>query len=78
MHDCCFCISPKLPGCNGPNPQLSTGAKSMELVKDGKFVDIAGSKSVTLEHGVWEMIWRNNAKAGKPMSVNFVLFGYVS
>ena len=48
----------------------------MELVKDGKFVDITGSKTVTLEHGVWEMIWRNNAKAGEPTVYYFALFGY--
>jgi hypothetical protein len=25
---------------------------------------MTGSKSVNLEHGVWEMIWRRNANAG--------------
>mmetsp|Transcript_20591 Transcript_20591/g.44724 ORF Transcript_20591/g.44724 Transcript_20591/m.44724 type:complete len:311 (+) Transcript_20591:364-1296(+) len=55
---------PSLPGANGPNPQLSTGAKTLELVKEGKFVDFTGSRSVSLEHGVWEIIWRRNAKAG--------------
>lgn len=55
---------PSLPGANGPNPQLSSGAKALELVKEGKFVDLSGSRSVSLEHGVWEIIWRKNANAG--------------
>lgn len=55
---------PSLPGANGPNPQLSTGAKALEVVKEGKFIDLTGSRSVSLEHGVWEIIWRKNAKAG--------------
>lgn len=36
----------------------------MELLKDGKFVDLTGSKSVSLMNGAWEMIWRRNASAG--------------
>lgn len=55
---------PKLPGANGPNPQLSTGAKSLEVLKQGKFIDLKGSHSVSLEAGVWEIIWRKDAKAG--------------
>lgn len=55
---------PNLPGANGPNPQLSSGAKTMELIQKGKFVDLAGSQIVNLEEGVWEMNWRNNAKSG--------------
>ncbi|KAL7523448.1 hypothetical protein ACHAXR_001055 [Thalassiosira sp. AJA248-18] len=55
---------PNLPGANGPNPQLSTGAKTLGLLKEGKFVDHTGSRSVSMEHGVWEMIWRRDANAG--------------
>jgi len=57
-------IHPKLPGADGPNPQLSTGAKALELIKQGKFVDLTGTKYVSFEHGAWEFIWRRNAKAG--------------
>jgi len=56
--------SPSLPGANGPNPQLSTGAKTLELIKKGKFVDLTGTRYVSFEHGAWEMVWRRNAKAG--------------
>ena len=56
--------SPKLPGANGPNPQLSSGAKSLKLLKEGKFIDHTGSRLAGMEHGVFEMIWRKNAKAG--------------
>lgn len=55
---------PNLPGANGPNPHLSTGAKTLELLKEGKFVDLTGSRCVSMENGVWEMIWRRNANAG--------------
>ncbi|KAL3761405.1 hypothetical protein ACHAWU_007364 [Discostella pseudostelligera] len=57
-------IHPKMPGADGPNPQLSTGAKALNILKPGKYVDLTGSKSISLEHGVWEMIWRRNANAG--------------
>ena len=53
-----------LPGANGPNPQLSSGPKSLVVVNQGKYVDITGSKQVKLENPAWEMIWRNNANAG--------------
>ena len=56
--------SPNLPGADGPNPQLSSGAHKLETLKKGKFVDIFGTQSVNLEHGCWELIWRRNAKAG--------------
>ena len=69
----CTCISiatflwhnsPNLPGADGPNPQLSSGAHKLETLEKGKFVDIFGTQSVNLEHGCWEFIWRRNAKAG--------------
>jgi len=53
-----------LPGANGPNPQLSSGPKSLVVVNQGKYVDLTGVKSVKLENPAWEMIWRNNANAG--------------
>jgi len=55
---------PNLPGANGPNPHLSSGAKTLELLQKGSFVDFTGSRTVDFENGVWEMIWRKNAKAG--------------
>jgi hypothetical protein len=55
---------PSLPGANGPNPQLSSGAKPLDLLKKGKFVDLTGTRVASLDNGVWEMVWRQNAKAG--------------
>jgi len=57
---------PNLPGADGPqhSRQLSSGAKSLSIVRPGGFVDLSGSRIVGLEHGAWEMIWRKNAKAG--------------
>ena len=55
---------PKLPGADGPNPQLSSGAKALNVLRKGQYVDITGSQRVNLEHGVWEMIWRRDASAG--------------
>jgi len=59
--------SPKhasLPGADGPNPQLSSGPKSLVVVNQGSYVDLAGTQRVNLEDGAWEMIWRSNARAG--------------
>lgn len=38
--------------------------QALDILKPGKYVDITGSKSVNLENGAWEMIWRRNANAG--------------
>jgi len=53
-----------LPGANGPNPQLSSGPKSLVVVNKGSYVDLTGTHSIKLEDGAWEMVWRNNAAAG--------------
>lgn len=53
-----------LPGADGPNPQLSSGPKSLVVVNQGNYVDLAGTQSMKLQDGAWEMIWRNNARAG--------------
>lgn len=59
------CKHPKLPGAQGPNPQLSSGAKALSVLRKGKFVDITGSHHVSMDNGAWEMIWRRSASAGK-------------
>ena len=59
--------SPKhvnLPGANGPNPQLSSGPKSLVVVNRGSYVDLTGTRHMKLERPAWEMIWRRNANAG--------------
>lgn len=39
----------------------------MDILSDGKFVDLTGSKSASLRNGAWEMIWKRNASAGTLM-----------
>ena len=55
---------PPLPGANGPNPRLSTGAKSLVVKEDAYFVDTFGKQLFPLLNGCWEMVWRDGAKAG--------------
>jgi hypothetical protein len=55
---------PNLPGANGPNPQLSSGPKTLSVLREGNHIDIMGSKSIPFDNGAWEMIWRKNASAG--------------
>jgi hypothetical protein len=57
-------VHPNLPGANGPNPQLSTGAMTLNLITKGKFIDLTGTRYANFEHGAWEIIWRKGAKAG--------------
>ena len=53
-----------LPGADGPNPQLSSGPKSLVVANQGSYVDLTGTQRINLEDGAWEMVWRNNARAG--------------
>lgn len=57
---------PGLPGADGPphSRRLSSGGRSLSVLRPGRFVDLTGSRCVDLEHGAWEMIWREHAKAG--------------
>lgn len=55
---------PKLPGDDGPNPQLSSGAKGLSVLQKGKHISITGSQSIPFDNGAWEMVWRQNANAG--------------
>lgn len=55
---------PNLPGVNGPNAHLSSGAKSLSVLREAKHIDIMGSNVVPFENGAFEMIWRRNANAG--------------
>uniref|UniRef100_A0A7S4NGU2 Uncharacterized protein n=1 Tax=Odontella aurita TaxID=265563 RepID=A0A7S4NGU2_9STRA len=61
-----------LPGADGPNPESSSGPRSLKIVSDGSFVGPAGEQIVDLGGGRgdgggaprWEMIWRENSPAG--------------
>lgn len=55
-----------LPGANGPNPELSSGPRSLGIISDGSFVGLEGKQFVDLggDRSRWEMVWRENAPAG--------------
>lgn len=55
---------PNLPGANGPNPQLSSGPRALDLVRTGQFVDMTGTRAAHLENGAWEIVWKNDARSG--------------
>jgi hypothetical protein len=55
---------PNLPGAQGPNPQLSSGAKSLTVLRQGSHIDMMGANKVPFSNGAFEMIWRRNASAG--------------
>jgi hypothetical protein len=53
-----------LPGASGQTPQISSGAKSVEIVKDGFVIDMNGSRKIPFQDGCWEMIWKDGALDG--------------
>jgi hypothetical protein len=53
-----------LPGADGPNPGLSSGPMSMDIVQSGTFVTMNGSQSLPLTDGSWEIVWRYGNPAG--------------
>ena len=53
-----------MPGANGPHPQLSTGVRSLNVLKNAGFIDMSGFQKVELSNGCWEMGWRNEHPAG--------------
>jgi hypothetical protein len=55
---------PLMPGADGPHPQLSSGVRALNLLKEGSFINMMGENKVSTLHGCWEMIWRENAAAG--------------
>eukprot|EP00586_Coscinodiscus_wailesii_P006251 CAMPEP_0172482140 /NCGR_PEP_ID=MMETSP1066-20121228/8396_1 /TAXON_ID=671091 /ORGANISM="Coscinodiscus wailesii, Strain CCMP2513" /LENGTH=287 /DNA_ID=CAMNT_0013245043 /DNA_START=78 /DNA_END=941 /DNA_ORIENTATION=+ len=53
-----------MPGANGPHPQLSTGIRSLNVLKNAGFIDMSGIQKIELSNGCWEMGWRNEHPAG--------------
>lgn len=54
----------KLPGANGPTPKLSSGARQLEILTEGKFIDMSGTRHVKTLKACWELVWRKDALAG--------------
>lgn len=46
----------KMPGANGPHPNLSAGIRRLDFVQDGSFISQMGTKYVKAEKGCWEMV----------------------
>ena len=57
-------LHPKMPGADGPNPQLSSGVRTLNLIEEGSFIDMMGKKTVKTLNGCWEIVWRENAAFG--------------
>jgi len=55
---------PLMPGVDGPQPQLSGGARTLDVLQDGWFIDMTGKRCVQTLNGCWEMVWREKALAG--------------
>mmetsp|Transcript_2644 Transcript_2644/g.7338 ORF Transcript_2644/g.7338 Transcript_2644/m.7338 type:complete len:298 (-) Transcript_2644:117-1010(-) len=56
--------SVKLPGINGPHPELSSGSRRLEIQEEGGFVSLGGAQKVGMKDPCWEMVWRDGAPAG--------------
>jgi hypothetical protein len=46
----------KMPGINGPHPNLSAGIRRLDFVQEGSFISHTGMKHVKAEKGCWEMV----------------------
>ena len=54
----------QMPVATGPHPHLSSGTKSLDILKDGFLVDMSGMKNVHFEKGSWEMAWKEGHNSG--------------
>ena len=45
-----------LPGSSGPNPHLSSGAKTLQVLDAARFIGLNGINHVDLQNGCWEMV----------------------
>lgn len=43
---------------------LSSGAKSLDIVKEGFVVDMNGRKTIPFQNGSWEMTWKDGQRYG--------------
>lgn len=59
-----------MPGKNGPHPNLSSGIRRLNLVKEGSFISMKGTELVQAIKSCWELVWRKDSPAGA------LLFGF--
>jgi hypothetical protein len=55
---------PALPGANGPDPRLSTGAKKLSIKQEPYYINMSGMQHVHLKGACWELAWKDGAPAG--------------
>jgi hypothetical protein len=60
----------KMPGKDGPLPQLSSGIFPIQMLNPGSFIGMNGHQSVLLQNPIWEMCWSDGAPSGS------VVFGF--
>jgi hypothetical protein len=53
-----------LPGADGPHRDLSTGHRRLDVLSEGHFVSLLGTRHVKTVKGCWEMCWRKDKPAG--------------
>jgi hypothetical protein len=53
-----------MPGIDGPHPELSSGARRLDLIKEGHYSGMSGPQEVRTLKGCWEMVWKKDASAG--------------
>jgi hypothetical protein len=54
---------------SAPFAKLSSGGKKFKVVEDAFFVGMSGLEKVVFEEDYWEMIWREDVRAGKVVCV---------
>ncbi len=54
----------RLPGANGPTPQLSSGVQKADIDEQPFFVNMDGTQTVTVEDGCWEVVWKDTSPHG--------------
>jgi hypothetical protein len=54
----------KMPGTNGPHPNLSAGIRRLSFVEEGSFISQTGTTHVKAEKGCWEMVGHKQSLPG--------------
>lgn len=54
----------RLPGANGPTPQLSSGVQRLNIDDQPSFVNLDGRQTVSIEDGCWEIVWKETSPHG--------------
>lgn len=54
----------KMPGFNGPHPNLSAGLRRLNLVEEGSYISQVGQQFVKALNGCWELVWKEGSPAG--------------